>query len=347
MCKTSPAIIIVIISIFLCATSKLQAQHISESPYAIFGDNSKMLKPNKESQCSIYYIQIQSQNGETYFADFDFTNGIVRLSDTDGRIILQDSISENTKARFTTVDPLASEMPWMSPYAYCFNNPIKFIDPDGQNPIYDTQGNFLGTDDMGLQGFYYVMDKQNFTQGMSNFDAGNYAIRETIPDEIEKKINAHYEGLSNRPDYDGFVTVEEGISWAKSHPNALKNPTPDNMLYINASRLDFGAISVSDFPGAGIKKAQNLFNGINIFESAINPTLLATVYALGRVNMILTDRDRGIVKIVNDDATYYDWNVGGGFMRNAFIRINNTIYGIDPKIHGFKTFYYGVGKLRK
>lgn len=134
MGKTSSAIIFVIISILLCVTSKLHAQHISESPYAIFGDNSKMLKPEENSQCRIYCIQFQSQNGETYFADFDFSNGIVRLSDADGKFILQDSISENAKARFTTVDPLASEMPWISPYAYCFNNPIKFIDPDGERP---------------------------------------------------------------------------------------------------------------------------------------------------------------------------------------------------------------------
>ena len=78
-----------------------------------------------------------------------------------------------------------------------------------------------------------------------------------------------------------------------------------------------------------------------------NSTLLATVYALGRVNMILTDRNKGTVKIVNDEATDYDWNVGGGSKRNTFIHINNTMFGINPQIHGFKTFYYGVGTLRK
>jgi hypothetical protein len=33
--------------------------------------------------------------------------------------------------RFLTVDPLAEKYPWISPYAYCLNNPINFIDPTG------------------------------------------------------------------------------------------------------------------------------------------------------------------------------------------------------------------------
>ena len=47
--------------------------------------------------------------------------------------------------RFNTVDPLAELTPGISPYAYCFNNPVRYIDPLGLTG-HDTSKDMWGRD---------------------------------------------------------------------------------------------------------------------------------------------------------------------------------------------------------
>ena len=133
--------IITMIILLMCTWIKASAQ----SPYAMFGDNSNMLEAKSEPVKSIYRVQIKTDNENRYFADFDFEKGIATLSDMAGNIVLQDSISENAKAMFTTIDPLCEKYYHLSPYSYCGENPVNAIDPDGRSTwvINHAEGQYL------------------------------------------------------------------------------------------------------------------------------------------------------------------------------------------------------------
>ncbi|MGN0229100.1 MAG: hypothetical protein ACI4BH_04745 [Muribaculaceae bacterium] len=122
-------IIIAIVVFFMSICIKASAQ----SPYAVFGNNSKMLEAKKEPAPDIYRIGINAPNGAAYYAYFDMNKGLATLRDAEGNTLQQDTISENTKAMFTTIDPHAENYYHLSPYIYCGGNPINAIDPSGMD----------------------------------------------------------------------------------------------------------------------------------------------------------------------------------------------------------------------
>ena len=69
---------------------------------------------------------------------------------------------EATLGRWFAVDPLAEEMSSWSPYAYCFNNPINYVDEDGEFPWAALVGSAI---EYGVQVF------QNYQEGKSGYDA--------------------------------------------------------------------------------------------------------------------------------------------------------------------------------
>ena len=117
--------------------------------------------------------------------------------------------------RTTTQDPLAEKYYDISPYAWCANNPVNLVDPDGMSPIFNRMGSLIGTDEYGLTGEAIIMDEKFFTQGMSFSEASffNLGIEGLENDQALKKYNESCENLSARPDYDGFITDLEARSW--------------------------------------------------------------------------------------------------------------------------------------
>ncbi|MBM3917823.1 MAG: RHS repeat-associated core domain-containing protein [Sphingomonadales bacterium] len=259
-----------------------------------------------------------------------------------------------------SVDPMAMSGSNMSRTSYSFtnNNPIMMVDPDGRNssPIYDLNGEFLGTDGQGLKGKAIIMQKSDFTQGMAHSDAlskdigtggllyNNDGVFESGAKGIAdaQRFNEHYAGLSSRPDYDGFVTIDEGVQWAKDHPKTLPdNVTADNSLYMDASQLDFGNLSTNNMPlKEGEKGNVNLLN----YTSYSRSRSRATTYALGNTMVEYLNADNGTVRLFWDN---YDWdyhNNPPSGSRDRAVQADRLLKGLNDS-HGFKVYIYGKGTI--
>ena len=248
-------------------------------------------------------------------------------------------------AMWLSVDPMADKYPSISPYAYCAWNPVRLVDPDGKEiaPIYDRWGNFLGTDDQGLKGKAIVMDKGDFTQSMSHKDALRHNLdKDGFQSKFAYgKFTRHYSGLKNRPDYDGFVTISEGIQWAKDHPNAKTHPNPDNTLYINAAQLNFGFLTVDN---SGLQVGDDYTNvNLYFYVNRKNYRSICTTYALGNIGIKLLD-DNGMISLKGD---VYDWDFHDGSpMRNTLVYLERLRTGLNDN-YGFNVCIYGTAKIKK
>ena len=160
------------------------------------------------------------------------------------------------------VDPVVVE--WESSYSVFENNPLNMVDINGNsaNPIYDTDGEFLGTDDKGLQGEAIVMKKEDFAQGMKHEDAVKKGVKfKDLPlvysNEMRGKIDNHFATLPSRPDFDGKITLSEANKWYRSGP--VDNEGNRLPLFADLSLVDLKFVSKKDFSKVGEKKSVQTF----------------------------------------------------------------------------------------
>ncbi|MGY0408953.1 MAG: RHS repeat domain-containing protein, partial [Polaribacter sp.] len=216
--------------------------------------------------------------------------------------------------RWMNIDPLAEKFVSYSPYNAMMNNPIMFIDPDGRAamaPIYDTNGEFLGTDDQGLQGKAIVMDEKDFEQGMSHDNAlkNNKGAGGLSSKEAGSKLLSHYGGLKDRPDYDGKVTFYEAIKWYNEGSGAP--------LFVDPKKLDFKFTTVST-----VKNAKDGY--IDLFPN--DP--LGDGGVLGAIKFTLLNENTGDVRLGNNKGRLDIYNFLPGSKTG---KIADYLYPGKPK----------------
>jgi RHS repeat-associated protein len=231
--------------------------------------------------------------------------------------------------RWFTQDPLQEKFYSISSYVFCGNNPLRFIDPTGLAPIYAPDGTLLGTDDNGLQGNAIIMNRDNFIQGMSNKDAMKYNLGLTglsNQDAIDR-YTMSFEGLKDRPDWDGKLTLEEANDWYRNG-----NGQP---LFVDVSKIDLLPQEISDFK-VGESKYVNYQLSLN-FETGM-------VYGTIKITKIDEKGTAQIGNIQTGLIDKYDFNKDGRFFRDIATSIGKYVAGNGT---GYNIYGYGIAKLVK
>ena len=167
-----------------------------------------------------------------------------------------------------SVDPMASKYPSLSPYVYCANNPVKLVDPNGED--------IVGTDGKAVS--YSYDDKGNVVWSKNASDdtkrIGNAMLQtETGKEQFDKmlssktKITLNIKDKYENKDVMGVAAYETPDDYDGSTPltSATINIFEGNIKdYLESGDFDASNLGIGTYWASTDKK-----NGVNNYIAAV------------------------------------------------------------------------------
>jgi len=210
--------VIFLVSIVLTVSCYIYAQQ-TKNPFSKLGYKKQVMYTSSKGEFEEFHSNADVvEIGSVYFNTK--TNQVVGF-------VSEEKDSNNVKPSTTamSVDPLCEKYYWISPYAYCLNNPVKFIDPNGKDVAI-----LIASDGAGGYGHMaaVIQDKSGKFYYMT---VGN-AERDASP--LEMSTSGTRGGMSLEP-LDA-KNMKEAINLAKQ--DDTNSPYTDQVVLKTSSKMD-------------------------------------------------------------------------------------------------------------
>lgn len=231
-------------------------------------------------------------------------------------------------SRFTTIDPLAEDYYSWSPYVYCLNNPIKFVDPDG-----------MANYGINPKGYVSMMPDVNNMYATMNYDilyavdmAGN--INKSVTGLRVKDQDILSQLSTERNNFDGRYAMTESNEVGNVFLFAAKNSdvewglqgisTKGNNKYIIATSHDPAHVQID-----GARNTFGFTENALTFEIHSHPSPTGTKGASGdmrQINGLYTGDMQRITR------RYYRFRNEGIDLPNHYVyhKYSNNLYHYTP-----------------